>query len=150
MSSLVFNTWALNFLSLVLTLIVQVQITFRLNSYYSHKSASSTAQLVAHQTAGPGVTSSNPSLATAFMEIDHGITSSVILHFPLIQERHLSAVGKSKSTEYWLILRVQSLPRKVIRLIDCLDVTLMMLMGRKTQNQIKVILHKLSTNLNLY
>ena len=60
------------------------------------------AQLVTSLTADPGVASSIPTRSHTFMEIDHEITSTVILLLPLIQEGLLSVTSESMCTRYSL------------------------------------------------
>ena len=52
--------------------------------------------------ADPVVASSILVWSHTFVEIDHEITSMVILLFPLIQEGLLSVTSESLCTKYWL------------------------------------------------
>ena len=65
-------------------------------------------------TADPGVASSIPARSHTFVEIDHEITSTVIL-LPsaewIIQDGLLSVPSESMCTKYWLTA-CSSLPRK--------------------------------------
>ena len=57
--------------------------------------------MVVRLSTDPGVTSWNPQCGhITFM--DHGIISMVILPLPLIQEGHLSVIGESMCTKYFL------------------------------------------------
>ena len=60
------------------------------------------AQLVVSLTADPGAERSILALSHTVVEIDHEITSTVILLLSLIQEGLLSDTSKSVCTKYWL------------------------------------------------
>ena len=47
----------------------------------------------------------DPSLVPYFVEIDHGIISTVILLLSLIQEGLLSVTSESMCTKYWLTVK---------------------------------------------
>ena len=86
------------------------------------------APLVASPTADPRVRSSIPAWPYTFVEINHEIFSTVILHLPLIQEGLLSVTSESMCTEYWLIAWSKlALEKKVwlgLRLTDHLNMTI--------------------------
>ena len=66
-------------------------------------------QLVASPIADPAVASSIPAPTHTFMEIDHEITSMIILLLPLIHEGLLSVTRESMCTKYWLCTKYWSI-----------------------------------------
>ena len=64
--------------------------------------------------ASPGVASLIPVRSHTFVEIDHEITSTVILLLPVIQEGLLSVTSKSMCTKYRLNAK-PSLEKSVVR-----------------------------------
>ena len=70
------------------------------------------AQSVARLIADPGVLSMIQDQYHTFVEIDHGIFSTVSLFQQLIHERLLSVKSESMCTKYW-IAASSSLPRKM-------------------------------------
>ena len=72
-----------------------------------------------------GVTSSILARSYTFLEIDHEIISTVILHLRLIQQPLLSVTTESMCTKYCYTAK-SSLPRKKVWLgeVTCLDITI--------------------------